>query len=279
MLAIPAPTPHESSTDLAAHLAEIDGGYTADPSYALIVRILKEDRPITPEADLEALISTLGQEECDMGDVTIRVRRNASGGAGFAFDPKSLKITSLLKDRSPPLMKLGDIIVAVNGSPVTNLTQYNSLARGIPDFRVSLRRTSSTVVLPNIRPTAKVVQPNIRPTVKTKPKPKRAPRAFSNAEWQAMSLDIDNMSYEELLALEEQQGSVVKPGICDEEIACFPLEHVCGGGDECSICLEDFCDGEELMRFPCMHKFHSGCCRDWLRRHARCPVCNLDLKL
>jgi len=167
-------------------------------------------------------------------------------------------------------MKLGDVIVAVNGSLVTNLTQYNSLARGNPDFRVSLSPTSAIAVQPSTRPTAKP---------KPKPKPKRAPLALGNAEWQAMALDIDNMSYEELLALGEQQGSVVQPGICEEETLCFPLEQVCGGGDECSICLEVFCDGEELMRLPCLHKFHSSCCRDWLRRQAKCPLCNLDLKL
>jgi len=273
MLAVQAPDSRLSISDvaLAARLVEADGGSPEDPSYAVIARILKEDRAVTPDADLSALISALGQQESSIGDVTVRVKRTGTGSAGFAFDRDSMKITSLPKDSRYPLMRLGDVIVAVNGAPVRTLSEYNSAARGNSDFRLSLSRSGTINAQASVRTAPK-------PKPKQKSRPARAP-AINDADWQAMALDIDNMSYEDLLALEERQGSVVQPGLREDAIGCFPIEHVCGGSDECAICLEDFCDGEELMRLPCLHLFHSGCCRDWLRRQAKCPFCNLDLKM
>lgn len=46
-------------------------------------------------------------------------------------------------------------------------------------------------------------------------------------------------------------------------------------GDEisCSICLAPVEDGERVGALTCNHIFHSGCLKDWLRRHNRCPLC------
>ncbi len=41
----------------------------------------------------------------------------------------------------------------------------------------------------------------------------------------------------------------------------------------CSICAEDYSEGEELRKLPCGHVFHKACVDPWLRDRARtCPL-------
>ncbi|KAF5751452.1 hypothetical protein HS088_TW02G00466 [Tripterygium wilfordii] len=42
----------------------------------------------------------------------------------------------------------------------------------------------------------------------------------------------------------------------------------------CSICMEDYKDGEECgVIAVCNHKYHKQCIDKWLRRKKECPVC------
>jgi len=286
-----------SDQELAVRLAAATGDDVVDPaSYALMARLLKDDRAVTPDADLSALLTALEQEERSSGyarqeelhpnrqkgmqssSVEVQVKRNATGGAGFAFDRENLCITARPKDATKLReMRVGDLIVAVNGQQVKTCAEYREIALGFPNFTLTLRRPGAQVSAP--------------------PCPSRAvPRATANGagagvrqssrqaqtrhdEWEAMAMDIDNMSYEELLAWEQRQGVVVQPGLADSVLDRLPVEHICGGGDECGICLEDFCDGEGIVRLPCLHRFHVSCGRDWLTRQARCPFCNCEVKL
>ncbi|XP_050363093.1 uncharacterized protein LOC126781997 [Argentina anserina] len=101
-----------------------------------------------------------------------------------------------------------------------------------------------------------------------------------------MRLDIDNMSYEELLALEERMGSVstalpeesltdcIKKNIYQSE----PLEDAsidCDNKDEvkCSICQEEYVAGDEVGRLRCEHSYHVVCINQWLRIKNWCPIC------
>lgn len=45
---------------------------------------------------------------------------------------------------------------------------------------------------------------------------------------------------------------------------------------ECEFCLQDYVAGDELMRLPCMHCFHSQCVAPWLRKAGTCPLCQID---
>nr|XP_043625314.1 probable E3 ubiquitin-protein ligase RHY1A [Erigeron canadensis] len=46
---------------------------------------------------------------------------------------------------------------------------------------------------------------------------------------------------------------------------------------ECSICLEGFEDGNELINLRCMHRFHSWCLFPWVEICGACPNCRKDI--
>lgn len=48
-------------------------------------------------------------------------------------------------------------------------------------------------------------------------------------------------------------------------------------GQECSICMEEFDEGDDMRSLPCCHIFHQECIDDWLTRKTLCPVCDFDL--
>mmetsp|Transcript_50091 Transcript_50091/g.119176 ORF Transcript_50091/g.119176 Transcript_50091/m.119176 type:complete len:288 (-) Transcript_50091:68-931(-) len=51
------------------------------------------------------------------------------------------------------------------------------------------------------------------------------------------------------------------------------------GGTECSMCLLDYADGEELRRLGCGHCFHVACVDEWLVRHQNiCPLCTAPVQ-
>ncbi|XP_043708820.1 probable E3 ubiquitin-protein ligase RHG1A isoform X2 [Telopea speciosissima] len=95
-----------------------------------------------------------------------------------------------------------------------------------------------------------------------------------------MRLDVDNMSYEELLALEERIGNV-STGLNEETILkCLkqrkyfsitigaPVEV-----EPCCICQEEYVDGEDMGTLDCGHDFHSRCIKQWLKHKNLCPIC------
>ncbi|CAF1138632.1 unnamed protein product [Adineta ricciae] len=46
----------------------------------------------------------------------------------------------------------------------------------------------------------------------------------------------------------------------------------------CVICLEDFCEDEEIAVCPCEHAFHKRCLSPWLQNNCTCPMCNMCIK-
>jgi len=105
---------------------------------------------------------------------------------------------------------------------------------------------------------------------------------------QDMRLDIDNMSYEELLALEEHIGSV-STALTEEQFAKWVNQSVYkakkSDGDvnkitvddvndvKCSICQEEYDEGEVIGRMQCDHQYHVCCIHEWLRQKNWCPIC------
>ncbi|CAK9109642.1 unnamed protein product [Durusdinium trenchii] len=42
---------------------------------------------------------------------------------------------------------------------------------------------------------------------------------------------------------------------------------------QCTICCEDFVEGERLRLLPCLHRYHVQCIDRWLSHSQTCPVC------
>ncbi|GJN26229.1 hypothetical protein PR202_gb14145 [Eleusine coracana subsp. coracana] len=101
-----------------------------------------------------------------------------------------------------------------------------------------------------------------------------------------MRLDIDNMSYEELLALEERIGNV-NTGLSEETVTKLLKQRkfsswrlkASSDHEPCCICQEEYVDGDNLGRLDCGHDFHAGCIKQWLVLKNLCPICkNTALK-
>ncbi|XP_078433249.1 uncharacterized protein LOC144704638 [Wolffia australiana] len=90
-------------------------------------------------------------------------------------------------------------------------------------------------------------------------------------------VDIDGMTYEEILAWEEQVGSVtpevdedaVQKSLKKEKYKSLPTCEA----KSCCICLEEYADGEELGMLSCGHDFHASCIGRWLVQKNFCPIC------
>ncbi|KAL9248793.1 putative E3 ubiquitin-protein ligase RHG1A [Drosera capensis] len=95
-----------------------------------------------------------------------------------------------------------------------------------------------------------------------------------------MRLDVDNMSYEELLALEERIGNVCT-GLSEETILSLMKQRTYLALmkeeqmeiEPCCICRENYNEGEELGTLDCGHDFHTGCIKQWLAQKNLCPIC------
>ncbi|CAM0882219.1 unnamed protein product [Alopecurus aequalis] len=101
--------------------------------------------------------------------------------------------------------------------------------------------------------------------------------------YQDWRLDVDNMTYEELLDLGERIGHV-NTGLREDEITRnlrkvkhpafdssfrFPAEVE----KKCSICQEEFEANDEMGRLHCGHSYHVYCIKQWLSQKNVCPVC------
>eukprot|EP00475_Leptophrys_vorax_P003928 TRINITY_DN1229_c0_g1_i2.p1 TRINITY_DN1229_c0_g1~~TRINITY_DN1229_c0_g1_i2.p1 ORF type:complete len:438 (-),score=91.52 TRINITY_DN1229_c0_g1_i2:24-1337(-) len=99
-------------------------------------------------------------------------------------------------------------------------------------------------------------------------------------------MDVDNMSYEQLLALQERLGDVKPKGADIQEVTRLPTvryEKPSGEVKEspddskCCVCMDQFMQGDELRRLPCFHSFHSECIDKWLVQNKICPVCRIPI--
>ncbi|KAH7421498.1 hypothetical protein KP509_13G060600 [Ceratopteris richardii] len=98
-----------------------------------------------------------------------------------------------------------------------------------------------------------------------------------------MRLDVDNMTYEELLALEERIGNV-STGLDGEDVqkclkttkhssAVITITKAEDNDLKCSICQEEYEEGDELGELKCGHGYHTDCIKQWLQLKNQCPIC------
>jgi len=94
------------------------------------------------------------------------------------------------------------------------------------------------------------------------------------------NVNPDNMTYEQLLQLEEKMGSVSK-GLTKEEIKQIPkaiydkVHNI--NEDKCSVCYCEFELGDKLKKLSCTHQYHSKCIKPWLTNEKNCPICKKEI--
>eukprot|EP00999_Lentomonas_sp_LEN2_P001093 NODE_209_length_1903_cov_66.043356_g185_i0.p1 GENE.NODE_209_length_1903_cov_66.043356_g185_i0~~NODE_209_length_1903_cov_66.043356_g185_i0.p1 ORF type:complete len:151 (-),score=19.68 NODE_209_length_1903_cov_66.043356_g185_i0:828-1280(-) len=99
-------------------------------------------------------------------------------------------------------------------------------------------------------------------------------------EMPAEQLDVDSMTYDELLALGERIGTV-PTGLSPEELEAVTVIGPAAGRDvqdECVVCHSEYAEGENIRRLGCMHQFHKDCVDPWLARNPHCPECRTDVR-
>jgi len=104
-----------------------------------------------------------------------------------------------------------------------------------------------------------------------------------------IDIDIDNMSYEQILNLQEQIGDVKQDKwsrrakrVIQERCEVATCAEFRRQGytltDQCLICQHNFLEGEQILRLPCNHMFHYGCSHEWLSRHDTCCLCKKSIE-
>lgn len=96
--------------------------------------------------------------------------------------------------------------------------------------------------------------------------------------------DDEDMSYEQLLELQERLGNVNR-GASQNEIEGSSLKfkierdsQISSDSKECMICFDEYKVGDEVRRLPCMHLFHADEIDKWLQTNRTCPICKTDVK-
>ncbi|KAK1372014.1 putative A-agglutinin anchorage subunit-like [Heracleum sosnowskyi] len=97
-----------------------------------------------------------------------------------------------------------------------------------------------------------------------------------------LRLDVDNMSYEELLDLGDRIG-YVSTGLREDEIVrslrktkLSPLDELSEDiptDRKCSICQEEYTADDEMGKLECGHSYHMQCIKNWLVKKNACPIC------
>ena len=104
--------------------------------------------------------------------------------------------------------------------------------------------------------------------------------SLQNSPQQYHGMDIDGMSYEQLLAA-FGDGSENR-GADERVISSLPVSQVTediapekadADHASCPICLEVFKKGDLRKTLPCLHGFHDKCVDKWLRGNGSCPIC------
>ncbi|KAJ4700715.1 E3 ubiquitin ligase BIG BROTHER-related [Melia azedarach] len=95
-------------------------------------------------------------------------------------------------------------------------------------------------------------------------------------------IDVDELTYEELIALGEFIGEEKRGLTLNEISTCL---HACKGWsvektsgiDRCVICQNEYEEGEALVALACEHPYHSECISNWLQVKKLCPICSTEV--
>ncbi|KAE9607500.1 putative transcription factor C2H2 family [Lupinus albus] len=106
-------------------------------------------------------------------------------------------------------------------------------------------------------------------------------RLTKHDRFRGLRLNIDNMSYEQLLDLGERIG-YVNAGLKEDEMGRnirktkFKFSHDASKNQvdkKCTICQEEYEADDELGKLNCKHSYHFRCIKQWVAQKNFCPVC------
>ena len=103
---------------------------------------------------------------------------------------------------------------------------------------------------------------------------------MGNSNNNSLYPNVDQMTYEQILELEEQIGNISN-GLSDEEMKHLKREKYIKYkylDDKCIICQYIFKELETIVVFPCNHCFHFPCIKPWLSTQHHCPLCKKDIR-
>ncbi|RZB92593.1 uncharacterized protein LOC114368802 isoform X2 [Glycine soja] len=110
-------------------------------------------------------------------------------------------------------------------------------------------------------------------------------RFNSHDQFRDWRLDVDNMSYEQLLELGERIG-YVNTGLKEDEMGLNIRKVKPSSSNDtskhqldkkCSVCQEEYESDDELGRLKCDHSYHFQCIKHWLEHKNFCPVCKQEV--
>ncbi|XP_059316889.1 probable E3 ubiquitin-protein ligase RHG1A isoform X1 [Lycium ferocissimum] len=105
-------------------------------------------------------------------------------------------------------------------------------------------------------------------------------------QYESWRLDVDDMSYEQLVALSERIG-YVGTGLAEEKIVQYIRKFKLSTTDSysmlistdkawrCTICQEGCKVDDEIGKLECGHYHHIECIKKWLMQKNACPVCKI----
>lgn len=96
------------------------------------------------------------------------------------------------------------------------------------------------------------------------------------------TLDPDNMTYEQLLSLDDMipkhfMGASKELIESKTSLLQFKKGEVYEN-DSCTICIADFEENDGIRMLPCTHIYHIPCIDDWLKRKKNCPMCRKSIE-
>nr|DAD17816.1 TPA_asm: hypothetical protein HUJ06_019279 [Nelumbo nucifera] len=108
-----------------------------------------------------------------------------------------------------------------------------------------------------------------------------SPALLKAYQWQVISTAVES-NYIEISDIYDIDGTRGMPSNLVDKLPKFtfsgakmthPWDEMC-----CTICLQDFKEGDSARRLPnCRHFFHLLCIDQWLVRHGSCPICRQDV--
>ncbi|ORX74692.1 hypothetical protein DL89DRAFT_208613, partial [Linderina pennispora] len=81
--------------------------------------------------------------------------------------------------------------------------------------------------------------------------------------------------------MEQNQSAHAPPPASEDAIKELRLRAVtgeeAGRKEDCSICQDEYKQGEEVVELPCKHLFHDECIKHWLNVNGTCPICRAGI--